>query len=605
MRTEERPRRGRALPTAVLLIATAGLTPVCAPQVAQPRTAPASPAAATMSRPAQPPGTVAITVTTSPAAPAGAPAPHAGPSTIAGWADGAMLFGDLGVWHRPVTTFSAEAQAYFDQGLRLAYGFNHDEAARSFARAATIDPGCAMCFWGLALTLGPNYNTPMLPGRAQVAWQALERARAAAPRTTPVEQALIAALAVRYAGPEPRPPAQQQAGNVAYAAAMRQVASLYPNDDDVQVLYAESLMDTNPWKLWGPDGTAAPHTEEIVATLETVLLRDPAHPGANHYYIHAVEASPNPGRALAVAERLPSLMPGAGHLVHMPAHIYQRVGNYAWASESNRRAIAADERYLARTRPLGYYPMYVGHNWGFLSYSAAMEGRSAESLAAAREAARALPPEMLTAMPGMDFFAAEPLLAMVRFGRWEELRREPRPPAAYMVQTALWLHARGMADASTDHLDEATQDLAELRTLQASLPADLQAGNNSARDIANVGTLALQARIAEVNGDSNAAVAYWREAVAAQDRLIYAEPADWFYPMRHYLGAALMDAHDYVAAEQVYREDLWRNPGNGWSLYGLRQSLRAQGRTDEAARVWAEFDRAWANADFRLTRTAI
>jgi tetratricopeptide (TPR) repeat protein len=533
-----------------------------------------------------------------------APALAPPPTTIAGWARGAQIFPDLGDLHRAVTTRSPAAQAYFDQGLRLAYGFNHDEAARSFAEAAELDPRCAMCFWGLALALGPNYNVPMLPDRARVAWQALERARALAPAATPVEQALIAALAQRYGGPQPRTPQAQQPFNLAYAAAMRQVARAFPVDDDVQVLFAESLMDTNPWKLWTPEGAPAPGTPEIIATLETVLRRDPFHPGANHYYIHAVEASPSPGRAIRSADLLPGLMPGAGHIVHMPAHIYQRVGRYADASQANRRAIEADKRYLAAARPPGYYPMYVGHNWGFLAFSTAMEGRSAESIAASREAARALPPQMLAMMPGMDFFASEPLLTMVRFGKWGDILYEPRPPAAFMVQTALWLHARGMAEASTERLADAKRDLAELRMLRASMPADLQAGNNSARDIANVAALALEARIAEIEGQTLVAIGLWRQAVAAQDRLVYAEPADWFYPLRHFLGAALLDAQMFPEAEQVYREDLRRNPGNGWAIYGLTQTLRAEGRTADADLAEQDFRRAWANADFTLARSA-
>jgi tetratricopeptide (TPR) repeat protein len=288
----------------------------------------------------------------------------------------------------------------------------------------------------------------------------------------------------------------------------------------------------------------------------------------------------------------------------MPAHIYQRVGRYADAAQANRDAIAVDRRYLAAARPPGYYPMYVGHNWGFLAFSAAMQGRSSESITAARASARALPPEMLGMMPGMDFFAAEPLMTLVRFGRWDDVRAEPRPPARFMVQTALWLHARGMADASTDRLDAAEAELGELRRLQAAMPADLRAGNNSARDIASVGALALEARLAEARGQQAAAVVLWRQAVAAQDRLVYSEPADWFYPLRHFLGAALLDAHDPAAAEQVYREDLRRNPNNGWALFGLAQALRAQGRTADAGLAESDFRRAWADADVTLARSA-
>lgn len=534
-------------------------------------------------------------------------AKHATPPqglTLDSLAEGAVLFDDLGTWHRPVTTASKEAQAYFDQGLRLAYGFNHDEAARSFARATQLDPTCAMCFWGVALVLGPNYNVPMLPDRAAVAWEGVRKAQALASRVTPVEQALIGALARRYGGPEPRTPEQMKPFDEAYAAAMRDVARRFPEDLDVQVLFAESLMDLNPWKLWTLDGEPAPGTEEIVSRLEAVLAREPNHPGANHYYIHAVEASNHPERALPSARRLPGLMPGAGHLVHMPAHIYQRVGMYAEASESNRRAIQADEAYLREVKPLGYYPMYVAHNWGFLAFSASMEGRAEETLRAARASASALPAEMLEMMPGMDFFVSEPLLAMVRFGRHDALLAEPRPDAKFPVHLGLWLHAHGLALAARGRFDEARADHAELVKLAAGIPADVKAGNNSARDVLRVAGLVLEASLAERQGRPDA-LARWAAAVKAADGLAYSEPSDWFYPVRHYQGAALLDAKRWRDAEAVYREDLRRNPGNGWALFGLARALEGQGRSAEAARVRQQFDKAWANADFQLTRTAL
>lgn len=524
--------------------------------------------------------------------------------TLTSLAEGAVLFDNLGEHQRPVTTSSREAQAFFNQGLRLTYGFNHDEAARSFARAAQLDPSCAMCFWGVALVMGPNYNVPMLPDRAAVAWEALQRAQALASKATPVEQALIGAVARRYGGPEPRPPPAMKPFNEAYAAAMRDVARRFPNDDDIQVLFAESLMNLNPWKLWSLEGEPAPGTEEIVSRLETVLARSPEHPGANHYYIHTVEASNQPERALPSARRLAGLMPGAGHLVHMPAHIYQRVGMYAEASESNRRAVEADEAYLRQVEPIGYYPMYIAHNWGFLAFSASMEGRSEESLRAARESARVLGPEMVEMMPGMDFFAAEPLLAMVRFGRYDELLEEPRPDAKYPVMLGLWLHVHGLALASKGRLDEARAEHAELEKLATSVPPELTAGNNSARDVLGVAAKVLGASIAERQGRPYAHAA-WDSAVRAADKLAYSEPADWFYPVRHFQGQALLDAKRWKEAEGVYREDLRRNPNNGWALFGLAESLEGQGRAAEAAQVRQRFQKAWANADFQLTRTAL
>jgi len=534
-----------------------------------------------------------------------APPAPAVPASVVAIAQGAQLFDDLGTHTRPVGTASPEAQRYFDQGLRLAYGFNHDEATRSFARAAELDPGCAPCFWGVAWTLGPNYNVPMLPDRAQAAWDALQAARERAARARPVEQALITALVSRHKGAQPLDPPAQQPLNEAFAAAMREVARTFAEDDDVQVIFAESLMDVNPWHLWTLEGKAAPGTEEIVTTLEKVLARNTAHPGANHYYIHAVEASAKPEQAVPSAERLAAQMPGAGHIVHMPAHIFQRVGRYADASEANRRAVRADEAYLSRTRAPGYYPMYLGHNHGFLAYSASMLGRSEESLRAAREATKAIPPGMLDMMPGMDFFAAEHLLVMVRFGKWKEILAEPRPPEKYPTLTGLWLHARGMALASTGKSTEALATMRELRALATKIPPEVLAGQNPASAMCRLGADAIEARVAERSRKWKPALAAWQRAVTQEDGFAYNEPADWFYPMRHYLGAALLDARKPREAEAVFREDLKRNPGNGWALYGLTASLAAQGKKDEAAATRKKFEEAWKQADITLTRAAL
>jgi tetratricopeptide (TPR) repeat protein len=389
----------------------------------------------------------------------------------------------------------------------------------------------------------------------------------------------------------------------AYAAAMREVAKQFPDDLDVQVLFAESMMNVNPWKLWTLDGKANPGTDEIVTTLESVLAKAPTHPGANHYYIHVVEASLHPERALPSAERLAGLMPAAGHIVHMPAHIFQRVGRYADASDANRRAVEVDRQYLAKTQPPGYYPMYLGHNYGFLAYSSSMEGRGAESLTAARESAKAIPPEMLSMMPGMDFFTSEPLLAMVRFARWDELLSEPRPPEKYAVMTVIWLHAHGMALASTGKLDEAAKDLAELDQLRGKLPAEMMAGLNPARVLAAVAAKILEARIAEARKAPNA-LGLWAEAVKLEDGLAYSEPADWFYPVRHFQGAALLAAKKAKEAEAVYREDLRRNPGNGWGRFGLWQALKAQKKTKDAGAAEVAFKEAWKRADVTLTTSA-
>ena len=524
--------------------------------------------------------------------------------TLEGLAEGAILFDDLGEHHREITTRSPEAQAFFDQGLRLTYGFNHDEAARAFARAGELDPQCAMCFWGAAYVLGPNYNVPMLPDRAAAAWDALQRARAAAPRATPVEQALIEALARRYAGPEYLEPEAMQPHVEAYADAMRQVATRFPDDPDVLALAAEAAMNVRPWKLWDAEGDPAPGTEAIVATLERALSIDPDHPGANHYFIHAIEASRDPGRALPSAERLPRLMPGAGHTVHMPAHIFQRVGRYADASAANRAAIEADRRYLARVTPPGYYPMYLAHNHGFLAYSASMEGRAEESLAASRESASTMPMDLVCTMPGMDFFMTEPLLVLVRFGRWDELLAEPEPHAHHPVHAALYRHARGMALASSGRTDEARRELAELDRIRGEIPEDLLTGLNEGRLVLELAAKVLEARIAERAGEDS--IPLWEQAVALEDRLSYNEPADWFYPTRHFLGAALLDAGRAADAERVFREDLEKNPENGWALFGLTQALGAQrGRAREAAAARERFQRVWARADVQLQRSAL
>jgi tetratricopeptide (TPR) repeat protein len=529
---------------------------------------------------------------------------HAGPSwTLASTAKGAVLFGDLGEHTRKVTTSSKEAQAFFDQGLALAYGFNHDEAARSFAKAAELDPKCAMCFWGAAYTLGPNYNIPMLPERAEAAWDAIGRAQAAAKAATPVEAALVAALARRYKGPEYVDPVAMQAFNVAYAEAMRDVAAKFPADDDVQALFAEALMNTNPWKLWAADGKAMPGTDEIVKTLELVLARAPKHPGANHFYIHAVEASNDPGRAIASADLLGTLVPGAGHIVHMPAHIYQRVGRYEDAAEVNRRAIVVDERYLAKVTPPGYYPFYLGHNYGFLAYAASMLGKGEESLAAARKSAMQIPKDVVCGMPGMDFFLSEPLFVMVRFGKWDDILAEKKPETKYATLVALWHHARGMALAATGKPADAKAEAAAIRTIAKSIPEGQLADLNSAHDVLELSALVIEARAAEVEHAADA-IARWEQAVALEDRLGYAEPADWFYPLRHYRGAALLDAGRAKDAEAVYRADLLRNPDNGWALFGVWRSLVAQKKKGGAKTAEKAFRAAWRAADVQLERTA-
>ena len=509
------------------------------------------------------------------------------------------LFDDLGSYHHAITTTSPLAQQYFDQGLRLVYAFNHDEARRSFEAGTRADPGCAMCFWGIALTQGTNYNLPGDDERDQLGLKAAERAQSLAAGATPAEQDLIAALLKRYQGAPQLPRAKRDR---AYADAMRQVARRHPEDLDAATLFAESLMNLRPWSLWTRDGKPEPGTLEIVSTLERVLKRDPQHPGANHYYIHAVESSRHPERALASAERLPTLEPGAGHQVHMPAHVYMRIGRYADAAAANEQAIAADKAYLARVEPEGVYSMmYVPHNIHFLWAAAAMEGRSATALDAARQVTQWLSPEMLDHMPGLEPFVPTLIYAEVRFGRWDDVLAAPEPAEKLDYTRGMWHFARGLAYTRKGQLDDADRELAAVRTALTAEPKDLQTMDQNAlpprlqiaRDI-------LAGEIAAARGHTAAAVSSLRAAAATEDRLNYDEPPPWPLPARQFLGAVLLSAHRPREAEAAYRQDLARNPENGWSLFGLEQSLRMQGRRREAAAVDTRFRRAWANADVEL-----
>jgi tetratricopeptide (TPR) repeat protein len=527
------------------------------------------------------------------------------PMSLADWAQGAALYDGLGTFHRRISTTSPEAQQYFDQGMRYLWAFNHDESTRSFARASELDPRCAACYWGVALTVGPNYNVPiMIEPRAKVAFEAVQLAQQNAAHATPVEQALIKAIAARYPNDKPLDPSNSAPVMAAYAEAMKGVAQQFADDLDVQTLYAEALMNITPWKLWGPDGKPSPGTAEIQKTLEFVLAHDPQHPGANHYYVHTLEASPHPDRAVAAAERLRGMMPAAGHLEHMPAHILQRVGRYEEAAEANRRGAAADERYFRQTRPPDYYAMYTGHNYQFLAFSTAMEGRKAETLDAVRNSRRTVPDEMLLMMPGFDWFLAEEYAAMVRFGLWDEMLAEPAPNPKLQALTGGYLYGRGVAQAAKGQVAEARATLAELDKLAASIPPDAVAGFNTTRDVLGVAAAVVRARIAMAEQRPDEAIAQLRDAVAREDKLAYDEPRDWFFPVRHVLGAELLAAQHASEAEAVYREDLLRNPANGWALYGLSAALKAQNRTAESVKVAADQREAWKHADIELTASA-
>ncbi len=511
------------------------------------------------------------------------------------------LLDNLGTYHRPISSPSQQAQAYFDQGLRLLYAFNHEAAQAAFEEAARRDPGCAICFWGAALSLGPNINLPALPERAEAAWTLLQKAVALAPTASPVERALVEALAHRYAHPAPTDAQAQHALDAAYARAMRLVAQRFPKDPEVRTLFAEAMMDLRPWDLWNAEGKPQPGTLELLASLEGVLRDYPDHPGANHYFIHAVEASPHPERGLASAERLKTLEPGAGHLVHMPSHIYIRTGRYEESSEANRRAIAAD---AAAPAPAPIYTMYVAHNFHFLWASTLMEGRSAESLQAARDMLRRLPLQMLKEMGGFDFALALPVVGLARFGRWKEILEEPMPDADFPIAQALWHGERGLALVRTGDLDSAGKELAALDAIHRQTPAEARVVENSARDVLAIASDVLGAELALAKGNLPSALQHFNRAVAGEDALRYDEPPDWGYPVRHQLGAALLSAGRPKEAEAVYRADLQRHPRNGWALYGLAQSLEAQGKTQAAAAARHDFDDAWKRADVQLHASA-
>jgi dipeptidyl aminopeptidase/acylaminoacyl peptidase/tetratricopeptide (TPR) repeat protein len=534
---------------------------------------------------------------------------HAAPAALAGQesqdkASGdTPLFATLGTHHRAVTTRSALAQRYFDQGLRLLYAFDQEMARRSFAHAAALDPSCAMCFWGVAAALGPNINVPRMADFAEPAYAAAQEALRLSPEANPTERALIEAMARRFSPSLPDSPDARRALDVAYAQAMGEAANRFPADADVQTLFAESQMVLSPWNYWSKDGKPGPATPEIVAALGRAMLENPDHPGANHYYIHAVEASPQPEKALPAAERLGGLMPGAGHIVHMPSHIYVNVGRYHDAVLANESAAQADQAYKQLVTPGPIYFMYSMHNLQFLSFAAMMTGQSRTAIAAARQAAREMPAQTLHHMPEMDAVMAFPSLALLRFGQWEAVLDEPAPPAGHWFPEAIWHHARGVALAHLGRPDEAQAELARVVSARDAAPEGAIRGLNSARALLGIATDVLEAEIAEARGDRERAIALLSASAQAEDDLRYFEPPDWVPPVRHRLGAALLAAGRAAEAEATYREDLERNPENGWSLFGLLQSLTAQGKHEQAAQVKEQFDRAWAHADVALTRS--
>ncbi len=529
----------------------------------------------------------------SPSAPSAA---AASPSTEAA-ASPEPLFKGLGHLHHPVTTKSPEAQRYFDQGLTFVYAFNHDEAAGSFRRAAELDPDLAMAQWGIALALGPNINLPEDTERGKQAYAAIVKAQALAPKANAHDRAYIDALAKRYGSDGKMTLAQQRA----YANAMREVWHRYPDDPDAGALFAESMMDLHPWNLWTHDGKPVEGTEEIVATLEEVIRKHPDHLGANHYYIHAVEASPHPERALKSADRLPALAPAAGHIVHMPSHIYIRVGEYHEAAEANEAAIKADREYIEQRHPSGVYVMmYYPHNIAFLLAACMMEGDRRCSMSSARELAAVATPEVAREMPMVESAVPSLLFAQARFGEWDAILKEPQPPPDLKYATAIWHYARGLAFAAKRQSSDAENEAKQLDEIAKQMPADRTVGFNSAKRLLDLASETLAGEIASLEGHREDAIRHLQEAVAIQDSLNYEEPPAWYYPVRETLGMELLAQGKVALAEQVFREDLKRNPDNGRSLFGLMLCMRAEKDDRQAADEEAKFKKAWAHADVKL-----
>jgi tetratricopeptide (TPR) repeat protein len=508
----------------------------------------------------------------------------------------ATLMTGFGDWHHPVSTQNARAQAFFDQGLRLIYAFNHDEAARSFRRAAELDPKLAMAYWGIAEAVGPNYNDPASEDRYVQAHQAMEKALSLADDASESDRAYISALATRFPAD---PKSDLRVAAEAYRDAMRQVMLKFPDDLDAATLFAEAGMNLHPWGLWHVDGSPEAGTEEIVATLESVIRREPNHLGAIHYYIHAVEASHSPERALAGANRLAQLAPAAGHIVHMPAHIYIRTGDYEEAVKTNQKAAAADQAYLAASGAQGIYPMmYYSHNLHFIAMAAAMNGNYPEAKRGAQRLAANVGPHVKEMAP-LEGFMTVPLAVEVRFHKWNEILKAQQPDAAMQTTTVFWHFARGLALAATGKLEEAEAEHALVAEAEEKTPPDLvfqMPINNKTKDILKIAKNVLGAKISLAKNDVNAAVNQLREAVSVQDTLKYDEPQDWFYPVRESLGAALLKGGDHRGAEEVFRADLERNPRNPRSLFGLEQALKAQGKAYDAGFVRKQFDASWKGA---------
>jgi tetratricopeptide (TPR) repeat protein len=511
----------------------------------------------------------------------------------------AILMSGIGDLDHPVTTTSPEAQKFFDQGLRLIYAFNHDEAARSFRRAADLDPRMAMAYWGIAEAVGPNYNDPASDERFQQAHEAIQKAVDLSANVSASERDYILATARRF----PAAGADRRKAAEGYRDAMRGLMNKFPDDLDAATLFAEAGMNLHPWGLWMQDGTPREGTDEIVTTLESVIKRDPNHMGAVHYYIHAVEASRSPERALAGANRLADLAPNAGHLVHMPAHVYIRTGDYELAALTNEKAAAVDRAYIQLSGAQGIYPMmYYSHNLHFIACVASMSGNYAEAKKAADMLAAHVGP-LVKDMPPLEAFMTIPVAVNVRFQKWDDIMKMPQPSADMKVTIAYWHFARGMALAGTGKVSDAETEYKTLAAVRDATPQDAifsMPFNNRTKDILAIACNVLGAKIAMAKKDNTAAIRMLQEAVAVQDKLSYGEPPDWFSPVRESLGAALLMNGAAADGEKVFREDLDRNPRNPRSLFGLQQALMAQKRDYDAGLVEKQFQASWKGGNAQL-----
>jgi tetratricopeptide (TPR) repeat protein len=512
-----------------------------------------------------------------------------------------MLVTGLGDLHHPVSTKNPQAQQFFDQGLRFIYAFNHDEAARSFQHVAELDPKLAMAYWGVAEAVGPNYNDPADPDRYKHAHDAVQKAVDLSGSASASEQAYIHALAKRF--PADAKSDLKKAAEE-YRDAMRQVVKEFPDDLDAATLFAEAGMNLHPWGLWHVDGTPEAGTDEIVSTLESVMKRDPNHLGAIHYYIHAVEASPTPERALAGANKLAELAPNAGHIVHMPAHVYIRTGDYEAAVKTNEQAAAVDRAYIKATGVQGIYPMmYYSHNLHFIAMCAAMNGNYSLSMKNADLLVENVAPHVKE-MPPLEGFMTIPVAVQIRFHRWDEILKMPQPDAAMKTATVFWHFGRGLALAGTGKISEAEVEYKIVSDAEAATPPDVifqMPINNKAKDIMKISKDVLGAKIALAKKDNSGAIAMLRDAVTIQDTLKYGEPPDWFFPVRESLGAALLMNGDAAGAEKVFRDDLGRNLRNPRSLWGLHQSLIEQKRDYDAGFIQKEFEASWKGGKQALT----